>query len=93
MLYSTMGHRVAGNVYSTEKESKQDKEGGLEYFRIKCKTPKILKEHAWKQKKNAQEGFANQLNNKKDYIVHGIKGPSWFGLLEHFDYLAVKNIT
>ena len=78
MLYSTMGRRVAGNVYSKEKQSKRDKEGALECFRIKCKTPKVLKEHT----RNTREALANQLNNKKDYIVHGIKGPSWVGLLE-----------
>ena len=50
MLYSTMGRRVAGNVYSKEKQSKRDKEGALECFHIKCKTPKVLKECAQKQK-------------------------------------------
>ena len=73
MLYSTMGRRVAANVYSKEKQSKRDKEGALECFHIKCKTPKVLKECCAETEKHARQPLANQLNKKKDYIVHGIK--------------------
>ena len=42
--------------------------------------------------KHAREALTNLLSNKKDYIVHGIKGPTWFGLLKHFDYVVGTGI-
>ena len=57
-------------------------------FLYQMQDPKGPQRTRAETEKHAREALANQLNNQKDYIVHGIEGPSWFGLLEHFDYIA-----
>ncbi|XP_068737234.1 uncharacterized protein [Montipora capricornis] len=74
------------------KTVKTGQRGCVRVFPYQMQDPKGPQRTRAETEKNAREALANQLNNKKDYIVHGIKGPSWFGLLEHFDYVAGTGI-
>ena len=81
-MYSTMGRQVPGNVYRKEKQSKRDKEGALECFLSK-RPQRTRAKTELENMLRRREALASQLNNKTDYIVYGVKGPSWFGLLEY----------
>ena len=74
------------------KTVKTGQRGCVRVFPYQMQDPKGPQRTRAETEKHAREALANQLNNKKDYIVHGIKGPSWFGLLEHFDYVAGTGI-
>lgn len=74
------------------KTVKTGQRGCVRVFLYKMQDPKGPQRTRAETEKHAREALANQLNYKKDYIVHGIKGPSWFGLLEHFDYVAGTGI-
>ena len=70
------------------KTVKTGKQGCVRAFPYQMEDPKGPQRTRAETEKHARHALANQLNGKKDYIVHGIKGPSWFGLLKHFDYVA-----
>ena len=66
--------------------------GYVRVFPYQTEDPKGPLRTQAETREHAREALTNQLNNKKDYIVHGIKGPTWFGLLKHFDYVAGTGI-
>ena len=65
------------------KTVKTGKQGCVRAFPYQMEDPKGPQRTRAETEKHARHALANQLNDKKDYIVHGIKGPSWFGLLKH----------
>ena len=74
------------------KTVKAGQRGCVRVFPYQMQDPKGPQTTHAETEKHAQEALTNQLNSKKDYIVRGIKGPSWFGLLEHFNYIAGTGI-
>ena len=62
--------------------------GCVRVFPYQMDDPKGPQQTRPETERHAKEALTNQLNGKKDYIVHGIKGPTWFRLLRHFDYVA-----
>ena len=83
-----MERRVPGNVNNKEKLKTGQKGGYVRVLPYQTDDPNGPLRMRTETEKHAREALDNQLNGKKDYIVHGIKGPTWLALLRQFDYVT-----